>query len=483
MNSKTKIVSSNVEQHSNFLTAIVFKLLAVLTVMSLLTTVAVFQLASAWDEYDGYPTLTADEYYIKTSKFYEQDKLMTTETYQNTFDDNGFLVKQRVLTETEYKGDFPTDVTYTFKYDDKGRVIQYRCAEWMDNVDYQYRDNGVFIKQYIDGPAYTYNPVDKAFLLGIWKYEYDENGRRSRIYTDSKPENLDFDETLFAYEEDADGRISKLNWTNKNGGKTVETGVTTFSYTENGNTEINKYSGKTDYYEFNKDHQILEMRRIENGEVTAHWKYTYDSHGNTVVSENLIRNNREVMTYEYHAKAGKTALLNGVIKGPDGKWAMYQNGKVDTSYTGIANNDYGWWRVEKGYVNFNANGIYKNQYGWWKTKDGKVTFKETGIFKNEYGWWRVENSKVNFKANGIYKNPYGWWKTTGGKVTFKENGVFKNEYGWWKVKDSKVDFSFTGIASNKYGKWYIKDGKVDFSKNGKVKYNGATYSIKNGKVQ
>lgn len=175
--------------------------------------------------------------------------------------------------------------------------------------------------------------------------------------------------------------------------------------------------------------------------------------------------------------------LNGIVKGPDGKWAMYTNGKVNTSYTGIAKNQYGWWRVKNGYVDFNANGIYRNEYGWWKTTNGKVTFDETGIFKNEYGWWRVVNSKVDFKASGIYKNQYGWWKTTGGKVTFKENGVFKNEYGWWKVQNSKVDFGFTGIAKNQYGRWYVKNGKVDFTKNGKVRYNGYTYTVKNGKVK
>jgi|GEM_PF-1384055 Bacterial surface proteins containing Ig-like domains len=176
-------------------------------------------------------------------------------------------------------------------------------------------------------------------------------------------------------------------------------------------------------------------------------------------------------------------VLNGIVKGPDGNWAMYKDNKVVTSYTGIAKNQYGWWRVENGYVNFNAQGIYKNDYGWWKTTDGKVTFDETGVFKNEYGWWRVEKSKVNFKADGIYKNDYGWWKTTGGKVTFKENGVFKNEYGWWKVEKSKVNFNFTGIAKNEYGTWYIKNGKVDFSKNGKVQYNGNTYQVTDGKAK
>ena len=152
--------------------------------------------------------------------------------------------------------------------------------------------------------------------------------------------------------------------------------------------------------------------------------------------------------------------FNGIVKGLDGKWAMYKNDVVDTSYTGIAKNEYGWWRVKDGYVDFNANGIYKNEYGWWKCTDGKVTFKETGVFKNEYGWWRVVDSKVDFKANGIYKNDFGWWKTTNGKVTFKETGIFKN----------------------RYGKWYVKNSKVDFKKNGKVVYNGHIYKVKNGKV-
>ena len=153
--------------------------------------------------------------------------------------------------------------------------------------------------------------------------------------------------------------------------------------------------------------------------------------------------------------------LKGLVQGPDGKWAMYKNGAVDTAATGVFQNQYGWWRVEKGYVNFNAQGIYQNAYGWWKTTNGKVTFKENGVFQNQFGWWRVKDSKVDFNANGIYQNKYGWWKT----------------------KNGKVDFSFTGIAKNEYGTWYVKGGKVDFSKNGNVTYNGKTYTVANGKVK
>ena len=174
--------------------------------------------------------------------------------------------------------------------------------------------------------------------------------------------------------------------------------------------------------------------------------------------------------------------VNGIVQCPDGRWAMYKNGKVDTTCTTIAQNKYGWWRVENGYVNFEANGVYQNKYGWWKTKNGKVTFTEFGLFENENGTWRVEFSKVNFNANSIYKGKDGWYKTTNGKVTFDETGVFQNQFGWWYCKNSKVDFDFTGVASNQYGKWYVKSGKVDFTKVGLVKADGKTVMVMFGKV-
>ena len=175
--------------------------------------------------------------------------------------------------------------------------------------------------------------------------------------------------------------------------------------------------------------------------------------------------------------------VNGIVQCPDGRWAMYKNGKVDTTCTTIAQNKYGWWRVENGYVNFEANGVYKNQFGWWKTTNGKVTFKEFGLFENENGTWRVEGSKVNFLANGIYKGQDGnWYKTSWGKVTGDETGIFQNQFGWWYCKNSKVDFNYTGIASNQFGKWYVKSGKVDFTKLGFVKYDGKTYTVMFGKV-
>ena len=112
----------------------------------------------------------------------------------------------------------------------------------------------------------------------------------------------------------------------------------------------------------------------------------------------------------------KPAVLNGIVKGEDGRWALYKNNKVVTSATGVYQNDKGWWRVKDGYVDFEANGIYQNALGWWKTTNGKVTFKETGIFQNENGKWYVRNSKVDFTKFGRVKYDGKYYYVAGGKV-------------------------------------------------------------------
>lgn len=229
-------------------------------------------------------------------------------------------------------------------------------------------------------------------------------------------------------------------------------------YVENGYVNYN-FSGKVVFQGNTYD--------IENGRVVNKTTYPTIKPNEESGESQTTTTTRKASdpTTNKNGQSGQNAKpvnsLNGLVQGPNGKWAMYKNGVVDTSATGVFQNANGWWRVEKGYVNFKAQGIYQNNYGWWKTTDGKVTFKETGVFQNEFGWWRVKDSKVDFNANGIYQNKNGWWKT----------------------KNGKVDFSFTGIAKNEYGTWYVKNGKVDFSKNGKVTFNGKTYTVANGKVK
>ena len=173
---------------------------------------------------------------------------------------------------------------------------------------------------------------------------------------------------------------------------------------------------------------------------------------------------------------------NGVLQGEDGNWYLYKNGVVDTSYTGISNNQMGWWRIVNGKVDFNCNSVENNENGWWKIVNGKVDFNYTGISNNRNGWWRIVNGKVDFNCNSVENNENGWWKIVNGKVDFGYTGISNNRNGWWRIENGKVNFNFNGLANNQNGWWKIVNGKVDFSYNGNVKYNGATYKIVNGKV-
>ncbi len=204
-------------------------------------------------------------------------------------------------------------------------------------------------------------------------------------------------------------------------------------------------------------------------------------------------------------KAVAVSTKNGLLyDAASGEWRMYQNGKVNTNYTGVASNTNGWWYVKNGKVDFGYTGVASNANGWWRIVKGKVDFGYTGVAQNENGWWRIVKGKVDFGYTGVAQNENGWWYIKKGKVDFGYTGVAQNENGWWRISKGKVDFGYTGVAQNENGWWYIKNGKVDFgytgvgenlngwwyikkggvdwNYNGQVLYKNRTYSVIRGRV-
>ncbi|MBR1699231.1 MAG: transglycosylase SLT domain-containing protein [Bacteroidales bacterium] len=172
------------------------------------------------------------------------------------------------------------------------------------------------------------------------------------------------------------------------------------------------------------------------GAYNAGYRFCYDFERPANKSSRASQRGSLARSTYWPAYSKVAAAMNGFLKGEDGLWAVYKDGKVDTSVTSIVKNQYGWWRVVDGYADFTANSIYKNENGWYKCTDGKVTFQENGIYKNENGWFKCTNSRV----------------------TFDETGVFANEKGLWYCINSKVAFDF----------------------NGTVLYDGVTYNVVNG---
>ena len=170
--------------------------------------------------------------------------------------------------------------------------------------------------------------------------------------------------------------------------------------------------------------------------------------------------------YKAVAKAIAEGIMNKTIsdgikdgladqKASDGNWYYYENGKIASNITTVA----------------------QNKNGWWYVKNGKVDFSANTVAKNNNGWWHIVNGKVDFNSNTIAKNENGWWKITNGKVDFNYNGLAQNQNGWWYLKDGKVDFDYTGLAKNNNGIWYVRNGKVDFDYSG-----NASCKISKGKL-
>ena len=134
-----------------------------------------------------------------------------------------------------------------------------------------------------------------------------------------------------------------------------------------------------------------------------------------------------------------TSDKDGICQSEDGTWNYYRNGKIDSGYTGLAENEAGWWYV----------------------KDGAIDFSYTGLVHNENGWWSVINGKLDFGYTGLMANENGWWSVINGKLDFGYTGLMANEYGWWYVDDGCIDFDYTGNVSDETGIWKVVNGHVE----------------------
>lgn len=63
---------------------------------------------------------------------------------------------------------------------------------------------------------------------------------------------------------------------------------------------------------------------------------------------------------------------NGICQAEDGTWNYYRNGKIDSDYTGLAENETGWWKITNGAVDFDYTGNVSDETGIWKVVNGHV---------------------------------------------------------------------------------------------------------------
>ena len=175
------------------------------------------------------------------------------------------------------------------------------------------------------------------------------------------------------------------------------------------------------------------------------------------------------------------SVLNGLCEAEDGNFYYYVNGQVDTTYTGMAENEYGVWYVKNGAVNKNYTGMYLYDGKWIYVNAGKYDTEYTGMAKNSAGWWYMKNGVLDRTYTGMSKNQYGVWYMKAGKLDTTYTGMILYDGKWIYVNAGKYDTKYTGMAKNSAGIWYMKNGVLDRTYTGMYVYEGKWVYINKGK--
>ena len=154
-----------------------------------------------------------------------------------------------------------------------------------------------------------------------------------------------------------------------------------------------------------------------------------------------------------------TSDKDGICQSEDGTWNYYRNGKIDSGYTGLAENEAGWWYVKDGAIDFSYTGLVPNENGWWSVINGKLDFDYTGLMANEYGWWYVDDGCIDFDYTGNVSDETGIWKVVNGHVESEAEQSFAaqlpaaEEYSQLVVVESEGVHATVTMHEKQDGVW------------------------------
>lgn len=80
--------------------------------------------------------------------------------------------------------------------------------------------------------------------------------------------------------------------------------------------------------------------------------------------------------YDEESDAEFQDETEAVKKTEDGRWALMDGDKVETDFTGVAENEHGLWYIEDGYVDFDFSGTLEDDTMVYTVENGKVVDQE-----------------------------------------------------------------------------------------------------------
>ena len=161
---------------------------------------------------------------------------------------------------------------------------------------------------------------------------------------------------------------------------------------------------------------------------------------------------------------------NGVAQDPvDHQWYYYTNGKVNTSFTGLAKRaqDNCWIFIRNGKWEASYTGMGKRHDTdtWYRVYKGKVDLTFTGVARRpETGViYYFRKGKLRKDFTGMARSPKTkrWYHVVKGKVrtTYTGGSYYKKNKTWYYFKNGKRKKTFTGFSYEKGKTYYYRNGK------------------------
>ena len=194
------------------------------------------------------------------------------------------------------------------------------------------------------------------------------------------------------------------------------------------------------------------------------------------------------------AAGGGGLYLNPV----DNTWYYYVDGVVDTSYTGLAQNDFGWGYVSNGTIDWNYTGMiqniqeFRNNFGDEETKlkrafvEGKLG--GVAVKAGRYDAFFADGNIYDAEADGVELSYGDKVKLTGfvGKGTDAEVETAPDEFGdgtYGKYAGAEISGAFGDVNAKvgylKFKDMYENDYNIGKGLDNDIFYVGADYTMGN----
>ena len=132
-------------------------------------------------------------------------------------------------------------------------------------------------------------------------------------------------------------------------------------------------------------------------------------------------------------RRGDIQILNGIAVASDGKKYYYDNGKINTSYTGLASYQGMKYYVLAGIVQENYTGLVLYENVWYYVKNGMVDWTFTGLVLYYGSWYYVEKGMLNWNYNGLVNYNGTLYRVEKGVLNWNYSGRVWYNGRWYKV--------------------------------------------------